>query len=68
MSALDSTIETLKIDVAYRSNINYNIFELHWNNEMLVPETMLLKNVEIKGDKLPVNQFNINNVIFMITD
>jgi acetone carboxylase gamma subunit len=62
----DSTIETLKIDISYRSNINYNIFELQWNNEILVPEKMFLKDIEIRGEKLPMNQFNINNLIFMI--
>lgn len=66
--AILSTIETLKVDTAYRSNINYNTFELMWNDELLVPEKMLLKDVEIKGEKLPINQFNINNLIFMIAD
>ena len=63
-----ATVETLKLDVAYLSNIPYHKFELYWNNEALYPEKMLLKDIEIASEKLPVNQYNINNLIFAILD
>jgi hypothetical protein len=68
MSALSSKIETLKIDASYRSNIVYDKISLYWNDELLYPESLFLNEVEIKGEKLPINQFNINNLIFLKID
>jgi hypothetical protein len=58
-------IENLKFEAAYRLNIPYDKFELYWNDEILSPESELLKNVVINGEKLPVSQFNVNNVIMI---
>jgi hypothetical protein len=63
-----STIETLKLNIAYLSNIPYHKFELYWNDESLYPEKLFLKDIEIKGEKLPINNFNVNNLIFVIVD
>lgn len=68
MDATFSTIEKLKLEVAFRSNTPYHKVELYWNEEHLYPENMLLKDIEIKGEKLPVNQFNISSLIFLNSD
>ena len=68
MNVLYSTIETLKLDIAYRSNIPYDKISLYWNDEMLYPESLFLSQVEVKGEKLPINQFNVNNLIFLQID
>ena len=68
MNVNTSTIESLKLQVAYMSNIPYNNFELHWNNEPLYPDNMLLKDIIVYGEKLPVNKSNVNNLIFAILD
>jgi len=63
-----ATVQTLKFDVAYRSNIPYNRLELYWNDNLLTPESLLLNEVIINGEKLPVNKFNINNLILLFMD
>ena len=68
MNVLYSNIETLKLDIAYRCNIPYDKISLYWNDEMLYPESLFLSQIEIKGEKLPVNQFNVNNLIFLKID
>lgn len=68
MSAIYSNIESLKIDAAYRSNIPYSIISLYWNDELLYPESLFLNQVEIKREKLPINHFNVNNLIFLQID
>ena len=64
----NSNIEKLKFEIAYRSNIPYDKISLYWNDEMLYPESLFLNEVEIKGEKLPVNKFNVNNLIFLKVD
>ena len=68
MNANYSNIENLKIDTAYRSDIPYSKISLYWNDELLYPESLFLSQVEVKGEKLPVNQFNVNNLIFLKID
>ena len=68
INVLYYNIETLNHDIAYRSNIPYDKISLYWNDEMLYPESLFLSQVEIKGEKLPVNQFNVNNLIFLKID
>lgn len=68
MSSIYSNIESLKIDAAYRSNIPYDKISLYWNDEMLYPESLFLSQVEAKREKLPVNKFNVNNLIFLKID
>jgi hypothetical protein len=68
MSTAYSNIESLKIDAAYRSNIPYDKISLYWNDELLYPESLFLSEVEVKGEKLPVNKFNVNNLIFLQID
>ena len=68
MNATYSNIESLKIDAAYRSDIPYSRISLYWNDELLYPESLFLNQVEIKGEKLPVNLFNVNNLIFLKID
>jgi hypothetical protein len=68
MNSLSSKIETLKFDIAYRCNITYDKISLYWNEELLYPESLFLSQVDVKGEKLPVNQFNVNNLIFLQID
>jgi hypothetical protein len=68
MNILYSTIETLKLDIAYRSNIPYDKISLYWNDELLYPESLFLSQVEVKGEKFPINQFNVNNLILLKID
>jgi hypothetical protein len=68
MSANYSNIESLKIDAAYRSNIPYSRISLYWNDELLYPESLFLHEFEAKGEKFPINQFNVNNLIFLKID
>ena len=62
----DKNVELLKMLVAYQSNISIDKFELRWNNQILSPDSLLLKDVEANREKLPETQFNVNNLIFMI--
>jgi DNA-binding transcriptional regulator WhiA len=50
------------------SNIPYDKISLYWNDELLYPESLFLSQVEVKGEKLPINQFNVNNLIFLQID
>jgi hypothetical protein len=40
-------------------------FDLYWNEELLTPESLPLDKIEVNREKLPVNQWNVNNLIFM---
>jgi len=59
------TIETLKLYIAFYSNIPKDHFELMWNDEFLIPESLELCEIDVNGEKLPLNQWNINNLIFV---
>ena len=61
----NDTIEVLKMHTAYNSNIPMHQFELYWNDTLLSPDSLLLEEIEVKGEKLPLHQYNVNNVIIM---
>lgn len=60
-----STIELLKMHIAHQSKIPTDYFELYWNNQIIGLDSVLLKDVIICGEKLPINTFNVNNIIIM---
>ena len=60
-----ANIESLKLLIAYQSNIPMHHFDLYWNDELLTPESLLLNQIEVNREKLPLNQWNVNNLIFM---
>jgi hypothetical protein len=66
MDILTTDIEMLKLQVSFISNIPYNSFELLWEKQILSPDRLLLKDIDINGSKLPINQANVNNLIFLI--
>ena len=61
----NNTIELLKMYTAHQSNIPMHQFELYWNDTLLSPDNLLLEEIEVNGEKLPLNQYNVNNVIIM---
>jgi hypothetical protein len=60
-----ATIELLKMNIAYHCKTPVDHFEIYWNNETLGLDSEYLKDVKISGERLPINQFNVNNVIIM---
>jgi hypothetical protein len=60
-----TTVELLKMHIAYQSKIPIDYFEIYWNNEILGLDSVLLKDIIICGEKLPINRFNVNNIIIM---
>ena len=60
-----TTVEVLKIHIAYHSNIPADHFEIYWNNQVLGLDSEFVKNIKICGEYLPVNKFNVNNLIIM---
>ena len=60
-----ATVELLKMNIAYRYKTPADRFEIYWNNEILGLDSTLLKDIIICGQRLPVNKYNVNNVIIM---
>ena len=60
-----ATVELLKMNIAHQSKTPTDYFEIYWNNEILGSDSTLLKDIIISGEKLPVDKFNINNIIIM---
>jgi hypothetical protein len=60
-----ATVDLLKMNIAYRYKTPVDRFEIYWNNQILGLDSEFLKDIEICGEKLPINKFNVNNVIIM---
>ena len=60
-----ATVELLKMHIAHQSKIPIDYFEIYWNNQILGLDSVLLKDIIISGEKLPINTFNVNNIIIM---
>jgi len=60
-----STVELLKMHVAHKSNTPMHQFELCWNDFLFSPDSLLLEEINVDNEKLPLDQYNVNNVIFM---
>ena len=60
-----TTVELLKMHIAYNSKIPSDHFEIYWNNQILGLDSEFLKDIRICGEWLPINKFNVNNVIIM---
>jgi hypothetical protein len=60
-----ATVELLKMNIAYNSKTPLDHFEIYWNNEILGLDSEFLKDIKICGEWLPINKFNVNNVIIM---
>jgi len=60
-----ATVELLKMNIAYKSKIPSDHFEIYWNNQIIGLDSEFLKDIKICGERLPINQFNVNNIIIM---